>query len=126
MPGPAPCAKTTYDAAASICVAALERASDIPASGATWRGADGGTFDQRYATFGGDPAQLHFTGDGFDAAEAANDARAWQQAKQDPNDLANRQLEFGNDPTSSAFGGRTFDSDDGSTVAHAHSNYWNP
>ncbi|MCL2553749.1 MAG: alpha/beta hydrolase [Actinomycetia bacterium] len=31
---------------------------------------------------------------------------------------------FGNDPTSSAFGGRTFDSGDGSSVAHAHSEYW--
>ncbi|WP_069467415.1 alpha/beta hydrolase, partial [Actinacidiphila rubida] len=33
-------------------------------------------------------------------------------------------VRFGDDPTSSAFGGRTFDAGDGSSVAHAHSEYW--
>jgi hypothetical protein len=33
-------------------------------------------------------------------------------------------LRFGNDPTSTAFGGQTFDSGDGSSVATAHSGYW--
>jgi pimeloyl-ACP methyl ester carboxylesterase len=33
-------------------------------------------------------------------------------------------IRFGNDPTSSAFGGQTFDTGDGSSVAHAHSEYW--
>lgn len=85
-------AKAAYDAAVTKCVDALERASDASFTGASWGGANGGTFDQRYATFGGDPAQLHFNGAGFDASEAAADARAWQQAKQNPNDPANQAI----------------------------------
>jgi uncharacterized protein YukE len=85
-------AKDAYDAAVTKCVATLEQASDASVIGASWSGANGGTFDQRYTTFGGDPSQLHFNGSGFDAAEAAADAAAWQKAKLDPNDPANQKI----------------------------------
>lgn len=85
-------AKDDYDAAVTRCVNALEQASDASLTGATWSGANGGTFDQRYTTFGGDPSQLHFDGSGFDTAEAVADAAAWQKAKLNPNDPANQEI----------------------------------
>lgn len=85
-------AKDAYDAAVAKCADALDSASDATVMGASWSGANGGTFDQRYSTFGGDASQLHFNGAGFDAAEAAADAAAWQAARLDPDDPTNRKI----------------------------------
>jgi uncharacterized protein YukE len=85
-------AKDAYNAAVLRCVDALEKACSAQVIGASWSGANGGTFDQRYLTFGGSPSQLHFNGAGFEGAEAAADAAAWQRAKQNPNDPANQKI----------------------------------
>ncbi|MBY8880789.1 alpha/beta hydrolase [Actinacidiphila acidipaludis] len=72
-------------------------------------------------------AQLGLDPDHVWASKAKFDPVPEISAPLDPLDwLDDHSVRFGNDPTSTVFGGRTFDSGDGSSVAHAHSEYWDP
>jgi len=72
-------------------------------------------------------SQLGLDPDHVWASKAKFDPVPEISAPLDPLDwYDDHSVRFGNDPTSSAFGGRTFDAGDGSSVAHAHSEYWDP